>query len=505
MSDVNASTCPQCKAVLDLEQMSDSRARACPFCSWDVSDLVADFLASRECAEPGFVAQYNDEQSDVEHEDSSPPPGDRIDVVEASAERLALSIARAGTAKGLGYFVTIWFVILGIISTIAVGSLFGQGGIQGSLLGGAAMLCLFWIVGFGLLYLVIKFRYERTLLYLDRSKVVVQKVLGNWKSEKEIVLDARAHAQLWESYSQNNVPVYCVGILGIEDEVRFGTALPYEEKLWLRDRINQFLGISIHQGSPSADVSVTSPRTLDFPVNCTQCAAVLPIKVVNAVITCEHCGAVFRGKPHEESSEPRTMNVMHREIRPGDPILLPAIGIDEDGSNTLQIAYPATDISVLKYGIPLFCYPFSIAWFTGITTFATSALSMPVGGIRIGFVLFTIPFYLAGLIPVAMATFVLFGRIVVRATREELSCAWGIGKLRIRKTIAVGDLVSLRVETEADRPLQDSAPGSSKQAVQCVARGGDRKLLLTAIHERVFAQQVGDLLTTRLRDWDVWR
>ena len=222
-------TCPECRASLDAEAIDTTGVWECPYCGQPLPEVqeepVAVTLRDERLADENRIVAASD----------SPPAGSRIEVYEASDERLVVLVPPGGKeARGLGCFATMWNLFMVVFTTIWVSA--------GPLdFGPLAFIALFWLIGIGLLIGWLKLKYERTLLLVEPSRVVVQHILFGCKQQQETELFSKSRATLAEAYSQNDVPVYSVAINGKDRTIRFGTSLTNGEKDWLVDRINALI------------------------------------------------------------------------------------------------------------------------------------------------------------------------------------------------------------------------------------------------------------------------
>lgn len=245
-------TCPSCRAQIEPDLVEKTGRAECPFCSADLSGLG---LLEPAAVPPLLSNEFDsvDENDAVESSAGSAaatgslpavPDKSKIRVVEATGDRLVLFIPGGGKqAAGIGCFAVFWNGFMTIFTPLMVaGLLKDDAGNAPSLWFVVPFLSLFWIIGLGMAYFWVKIKYERTLLLVDRERVAVQKTLLNRKKLVETALADDAKAELVESYQQNDVPVYRIEIRGTPAPARFGTALADEEKDWLVDRVNEFLG-----------------------------------------------------------------------------------------------------------------------------------------------------------------------------------------------------------------------------------------------------------------------
>jgi hypothetical protein len=104
-------------------------------------------------------------------------------------------------------------------------------------------LTLFLAVGWYLAGSWISMRFTRSDVLISRQKLGLKKVLFGFKRMEIAACDPSTEARLVESYSQDDEAVFRVRLNGIDRSLAFGTALSREEKNWLVDEINSFLGM----------------------------------------------------------------------------------------------------------------------------------------------------------------------------------------------------------------------------------------------------------------------
>lgn len=486
MSDSGRLTCPGCEAVLDPEVLRQSSTAECPFCGQPLGDHALDVP----------------ESAGGPPESGAPPTrGKGVQVIESTPERLVLFVP-AGTqgAGGLGCFAILWNGFMVFCSTIAVSAWLGQARMNGSPLMFVLAFSLFWLVGLGLAAAAIRMKYERTLLLVTRDRAVMQKNLWGWKRKSEVTLDSDPVAELVESYSQNDVPVYRIEVGGSGKRLRFGTGLAEEEKNRTVDLINEFFG-----GRPHEAARGTSASDRIYPDECEKCGAPLPGEPVAGVLICGHCQATYRGELPAASLQQATGTDELRSLRPDELSPGTPIVVEADATDRLVFTLPSTDQMVARYAIPAFTLPFSLAWYAGITTFVTTAQQAP-WPVRIVFTLFSIPFFIAGALPLGMGLFLLFGRMRVSLDRDQLTVRWFVGPLGYSRRLPTAQLQSLQLEQADIRSnprIRGARPAGRSTQSTAVARTASASLLLTLMHSDELARDVISLLSTRLADWGV--
>ncbi len=499
--------CPECRAEIKPDLVDDAGRVECPFCghSWSLPELP-----QAKCPLPEVEPVGDVSRPDSEIASTKPlpplPDGSQIKVVEAADDRLVLYIPGGGkSASGLGCFAVAWNGFMCVFTAILTGALvWGNGNDAPPILGVVAFLGLFWAVGLGVAWCWMKMKYERTFLLLDRDRLVIQRIFFNRKRIEETQLTPESRAALVESYQQNDNPVYRIEVPGSVGAARFGTPLADAEKDWLVDRINDFLGRGGAQAFESPPTPAERPLIADLPTSCRSCGAPLPGELVKGALACAHCGAVFRA-----AASGTAENMPDATIKKLAPADLPPDGpirIDEDSPNVLQLHYTIGSNSVWRWLVPVFTVPFSVAWFAGIFSFIGGAWQIPFLPVRILFVVFSIPFLLFGLLPLAIGAIAIRGRTTVRLTPEALQCRWHIGWLGYSRSLPTAAIDRIGIESLAGsrqnpRVRRVRQAGRADAGKVCVTRAGGKGLYLTLFLDETAAQQVAALLRTRLADW----
>ena len=234
---------------------------------------------------------------------------------------------------------------------------------------------------------------------------------------------------------------------------------------------------------------------------CRQCGAPLTSDVVKGAITCGHCGTVSR---IEVVVPVKTLiPAIYERLDPADIPSDGAIRIDENSAEVLEFSYPATAQSPLRWIVPLVALPFSLAWYGGIFSFLATVWHFPFLPVKILFSLFSIPFLIAGIFPVALGLIAFRGRTSVRLSADSLGCRWHAGWLKYSRSLESSAIRSVGVESMAKSSHNPRVRGS-QSALQsgtqncCVARAGSKRLYLTMFQEEPVARQVASLIRTRL-------
>jgi hypothetical protein len=159
----------------------------------------------------------------------------------------------------------------------------------------------------------------------------------------------------------------------------------------------------------------------------------------------------------------------------------------------------------LRWVVPLFTVPFSLAWFGGVFSFIGMAWQFPMLAIRLLFIAFAIPFLLVGFVPLAIGVIAVRGRTTVRLSLETLQCRWHAGWIGYTRSLTVDAIDRIGLETFATsrqnprvrNTRQASLPAAAKV---CVARAAGKTLYLSLFQDETVSQQVAALLRSRLED-----
>lgn len=452
-------TCPACNADIEPDLLERTGKAECPFCGADLSDLdFAPVAAMETSRDEGFGAtqagQEIGSESAARSRDLSPlPAGSKLQIAEASADRLVFYIPAGGKqTAGLGCFALAWNGFMCVFTPAMLFGMLQKGGPpRAELLGLIAFLSLFWAVGIGMLLFWIKMKFERTFVLLDRKQIAIQRILFGKKRIREFALTPASQATLETSYRQNDVPVYHVAVPGASGTAKFGTPLSNAEKDWLVARINEHLGKSIPAG----------------------------VEPVSAVVPLEPLRA---------------------ESIPADDL----IEVEESHPNHLRFRIPAVPKGSLRWWLTAFTFVFGVVWMGFLIGSIAQELPNAAGPAGQAFLLFEIPFFLAGLVPLLASVLVFYGSVTVDLTRERLRCKWGVGNWGFSRSLPTDSIECVAASNlqamQTNRPRR--ATGTEPQVV-CVVRAGSRFLFLTLFHPPGVACRVAALVRTRLEDMGI--
>jgi hypothetical protein len=168
------------------------------------------------------------------------PPGSRIQVVEASPQRLVLCILGRGSRETKGLWAMAILSVLGTIGFVWAVVLMARGS-PGELLLKISMVV--WLVGVPLMCLSVKAKFERTLLLLERDRLVIQRVLLGFTRKSTVELTADSRAELIQAGGPE-VTTDGVKMAGRNQTVTFGNLLSTAQNRWVVEAINEILAPS---------------------------------------------------------------------------------------------------------------------------------------------------------------------------------------------------------------------------------------------------------------------
>ncbi len=379
-----------------------------------------------------------------------PPAGVGIQVVKSSDSQLVIAIPPGGKrARSIGCFGVAW---LGITATVSGGFLVAgfaeqNGDDAPPLFILIPLFGIFWAVGIGMIVAWVRMRFTQILLSVEREQFAIQKTLFGKKKLKKLPLDGNSHAELVESYSENDQPVYAIQMEGVSETEKFATGLSYEEKRWLASSINQFLGVSGRSKQIGGG-------TGSLPKYCEDCDSELMIGDGKRV--CPDCARVYLEDSDDDSdsssdndlsdddlsdmTDPSGSHARILERPPAlDPYEIPGdskIRIDLDDGETLTFSYGIQVPLVLKIFVGTFLTFFCSIWYGAVGTFIATA----IGGddplaIKLGILAFMSLFVFAGLMPLGMLLALFFGRASIRMSPEQIVGAIGVLFLKKKKSI----------------------------------------------------------------------
>jgi uncharacterized Zn finger protein (UPF0148 family) len=515
--------CPDCQAAIEADLIEKTGRAECPFCGGDLSTIgLPQRAATRASHRAGDKSVLDQGTSGGRGRITRPlpplPKKSAIAVVESTPDRLVLFIPGGNKqSAGFGLFAVLWNGFMSVFTILMTTAILNdKGGDAPPLAVLIPFLSLFWGIGLGLAFFWLKFNFERTIILLDRDRIVIQKTFFGRKRLDETSLGPKSRAELVESYRQNDIPVDRVEVRGDSGTAKFGTALGEQEKNWLVDRINEFLGVpSAATDEVDDDEDDDSSRTASRPAarldpnDCEKCGAPLAGQIADDLLTCAHCGAVHRGTPAESPSRKRLASLAERYERLTPDALPPESRIQVLESSPERLAFrlalPAN--SPLRWVVPLFAIPFAIGWYSFVIFFAWDMIRAPFDWFGIIPLLFLIPFVAAGLMPLGIGLYAIAGNTTVAVTRERVSCRWGVGPFGYSRHVPTAQIESVRVEdisvekkNRGVRGARRRMPQPENESRACVVRAAGQMLPLTILEEVECSRLVASLVRTKLEE-----
>lgn len=358
----------------------------------------------------------------------SPPAGSKLRLAEASESRVVMVIPPGEKrARGMAFFALVW---LGI--TIPVGCVFLYAALSGNVEWEGdgppptwvivPFISIFWLVGFGMAYVALKMKFESLMLCLEPNRMSLQRTFLGKKRMSHIRIEEHSKATLETSYSENDIPVYRIEIEGASRTEKFGTALQREEKQWIVDTINRFLG-----HSDAGDFSGDRERY------CVECGTQLLISEDKRV--CPDCGAVFFDDEEIEadSFSQTTSTPAPEDVAPEDIPISTGLRIDDDSADQIVVSFLLNPSLALRIIVGLFCTGFALFWM-GLTG---SMILSSVEDDGVG--LFTIVasgFFCVGFGPLFLGMAVAFGRARITVNHQILKVRYHLGPLGWNRQVA---------------------------------------------------------------------
>jgi hypothetical protein len=485
-------TCPACHADIEPDLVERTGQARCPFCGADLSNLGLPEPAMADV--PGEMpdAAETPPTGESTRALAPVPAGSRIRIVESTADRLVLFIPPGGkNLIGLGFFALVWNLFLTVFTSLwIVGAVRGVNqGPKAPLVEIIPFFGLFWAAGLGMGWFWLRGRFERTFLLLDRERIVIQRILLGRKRLDETALGTAPRAALVESYQQNDKPVNRVEVTGANKAAKFGTALGDDEKDWLVDWINDFLGV------PTGDEPKDAEKEDDEPDDdeADEADGDAPVRA-SSPISGDPIGARFRdaadapGESSADADEPGSSDTL--------------VVVVESTPERLHFWYAIAPGSPMRIFASLFLLAIGGILFAIVGYTAWNAFQGPLDFSRIVNGLYFLPFGALGLVIVAFALFIAFGRTTIDLTREQLVCQWSVGPVRYARRLPTASLHSVRVvRTSNNRVKNKRVQGSSSGPyTTCVASDGARTLPLTFLNDEPLAKQVASLVNRKLRE-----
>lgn len=432
--------------------------------SVDRNDLVSRGLEHcTSCGEQLDALLFNDSKlSEVEIPLRPPPPGSRIEIIEADNNRLMLSIPPGGKrSRSLGCFALVWTLIS---VPIFVGMLAGGMADDDFPLAIALIPGLFVLIGIVMTTIWIRMTYTRGYLFLEPHRAVMQKILFNRKKNTETGLDSSSLAHLITSYEENDVPVYRIELQGVGRSLSFGTAWEREAKDWYVETLNSFLNWHYNKPSNAAskadgeDSSVFSPGRGHVGKKCPACGETTRLvmddgsSLSTGNCLCERCGSrliVLAG----EITEAFPVQIVSPDVLTEDsPFELANTGVKEW---LLTVNTRHSQDSSVGGGCLLV---FGAIWESFVSFWTWGATQAPANFKYLA-LCFSLPFHAVGLGLLTLALYVFFGRFRLKLSRDESWGRWSIGPLRYTRRFRAESVTEVKL-------VRGSALSSSKNRVK---------------------------------------
>ena len=436
----------------------------------------------------------------------SDPPGGKLQIVDQSDSRLVISIPAGGKkARGIGCFAVLWLAITIPISLVflSVDDANWEGGKAPPTIFMLLFFGVFYAVGFGMLYAWVRMRFMQVLVAIEPGRLTIQRTLLGRKKLKRCDLNKDSCAQLVESYSSNDVPVYTVKINTADGDEKFATALSRDEKQWIADTVNRFLGHDVTAGAGLSDDG--------WPTICDECGGELLTGEKKRV--CSLCGKVFTEGDLDRLAVGRSRldvdddgeGTARITAEPDDviPYELPPnsrITIERDEPGCLQFSYRIMLPLVLKVFMGGFLLIFSSVWYGFVLSFLFDVLTDPkMGGEKWFITAFLSLFLAAGLGPLGMLLALFGGRVRVLVNDMNLTASIGVGPLRKKKSMAcslIRNVGTGPVGTSTSSGLR----GTKTSVLQgVIVRSSDFPLPLTVSKDEQFNNEVAGLVRYQLK------
>jgi hypothetical protein len=471
-------SCPACHADLEGSAAFDAERPVCPFCGVELSGESV-----REDRADSAAAIGSGDRSSL----PTLPDKSRIEIVEASAERLVLHVPPGGEQTGgIGCFALAWNGFMCVFTPPWFFAM--KGGNGPPLYFIVPFLMVFWGVGLGMAFAWLRMKKLRTYVLIEPDRVVLQKDFLGRKSTQETPLTEGSRASLVESYQVNDRSVYAVTVRGQDRTVKFGTQLSEPEKAWLVEAINGFL---------------TTDDVRLVPAFCSACGERLPQGGKTAPTekaNCPACGA-----------EVATIDAAHQGKTPAVPRVLPEdiagdspIRIEEAGIDRLRFSLPLLPDGGVRTWLPVVIGLVGIVW----GGFAAYQLFERIGGNVDGvfewvFVAINGVFVLPGVALFVAAWVLRRGRIRVSIDHDWLAIRWGLGPAAYQKRLVTVSIERVRLSRNMEKTHRGLArPERNVQAGEDVfvaaVEVGETALPLTTFHPLDIARQAAGLVKTHL-------
>jgi hypothetical protein len=373
-----------------------------------------------------------------------------------------------------------WLLIVGGVTTVFICIHLGGGAnAEGNAPPPWAILLfalVFWGTGLGMAYAWMRMRFTRYLIAVEPHQLSIQRQLFKKKKTKITRLTDDSKATLVESYSENDVPVYCIEVRGEDDKERFGTALDLPEKEWIVDTINRVI-------CPTAKPSHGRHDSDDY---CDECGTMLMDSSIGEV--CPDCGKVFEegassnsgDHGDDDDSEDQSNDEYVEPLNPSDLRAESLLRVDRHSHEELSVSYAAVKNMAAKVLVGGFFAVVGLAW----SSFASTFLFEMLNGFQVFVFIMVVIFMLAGLFPIAIACIIWFGRVKVTVNHETLTARAGLGIIaysRRVKTDSIDRVVLSQTSLShvATQFRQSRGMERFSDRKPCTVYSSDRELPLT--------------------------
>jgi hypothetical protein len=464
--------CPQCRAQLDLGLLRETQAAVCPFCQGPVSAVLSWSPGEGSVRERAAAVT----EAPRDRLDDPPPPESRVRVLQSGVDQLVLLIPPGGQSlrRLLGWAIFTTTLLPGWVWWGGVAFREGHIGLAQFLIF-EGLLCL--PVAF-LWWCVLRLRFERALVSLDRERAVLQKTLFGWTQREEIPVDSTTRVELESEFSPEDQPIHRIEISSVGSSpgktLNFGTSLSLAEKEWILDRIEPVL-----QEARGAKLSADheAPSTVS--------------------LSADGHGLADPGSRDGAAPTPRAEPVSPPELSSQTVIRVRANDLD-----VLRLSFPYYGGVTLGQKVLPAVFGVGVwLWLSGQGAIAWKAWNQ--GPPFDWLTLLGLPSVLA--IPVISILLGAFGSHNLRLTRNLLEVSSGLGPFRLRRnmtlekpeTIVLAGVPATRPQGFLRRrhmPRQAVGGG-------CSVVGDGRVLAVTRNDDPLLSRQVAGLLLWKLRAW----
>lgn len=452
--------CPRCGVTIN--DSKNARPAKCPTCH---ETLDAAHIVHRL-------------ELDVDYELSAPPMESETEVIEATNDRLMLSIPGGGKrARSLGCFSVLWLLITGTVTTVfaLVGfEELGKDEEWGPYLA-FGVLSLFWLVGLGMFYFSVKLKYTRGYLFLSRERVVHQSIFLGRKTNTEITLTPNSHAMLVESFRENDTPVYRVKIDTDGKDIHFGTGLSHELKEWYVETINTFIvwahGQRGDDRAPDRDMFGNVDRGMMCPMCGTRADE-------PGIAQCRSCGARWKWSGDSIDSAQ-----LVEEISPEELSRSSVCVVSRTREGGWELSYGIRHLADNSHGLGALLI-FALIWESFISFFSFMVLSNG-GGFGVFALLFTVPFHLIGIGLLAVSFFAMFGKFRLNLANDRSSAKWSIGPIGYTMRFSTSSITDVYVKhggalSSFKNKTNNTTRTSTSEGVSCILLAAGKRIPVTS-------------------------